>query len=76
VNDQLISCSYPLIDGTESYPDAHINRSTVPINDSIKNKIKWLISYFDLDVYNTIIIKDILYLNHNDKDFIYNSFCP
>ena len=71
VNDQLISCSYPLIDGTESYPDAHINRSTVPINDSIKNKIKWLISYFDLDVYNTIIIKDILYLNHNDKDFIY-----
>ena len=68
VNDQLIAWSLPLIDGQEIYQNSiHI----IPINATLKTKIDWLSYYYDYDIYNTIIVNEILYLSSNNSQFIY-----
>ena len=74
LNDQLIHCEFPVIDGTELYSNSIINRLVVPINASLKTKIDWLSNYYDnsTHVNNSIIINGILHTSSTNKDFIFN----
>jgi ribonucleotide reductase alpha subunit len=67
VNDQLMDCTYPTIEGEQTYPSS---RDIVPLNASVTTKMKWLSDYYNTDLYNTIILEGILFLSHNSNDFL------
>jgi len=76
LNDQLIQCNLPVIEGTEVYPASIINRLVVPMNASLKDKIHWLSNYFDNYIYtnnsNSIIINGTLHIANTSREFISN----
>ena len=50
-NDKLIQCEYPVLDGTQIYPDS---AEIVPINACLKTKMEWLAKYYQTgSLYNT-----------------------
>jgi ribonucleotide reductase alpha subunit len=72
IDDQLIKCNFPIIDGNEIYLTSMINRLIVPINASVINKINWLINYFDYYTSSSIIINGTLHLSNISKEVITN----
>ena len=70
IDDQLIKCSFPIINGSEVYPPSMINRMVIPINASIINKINWLSNYFDYYTSSSIIINGTLHLSNADKNVV------
>ena len=70
IDDQLIKCSFPIINGSEVYPPYMINRVVVPVNASIINKINWLSNYFDYYTSSSIIISGTLHLSNADKNVV------
>jgi ribonucleotide reductase alpha subunit len=67
-NDRLLQCDYPVIEGTQPYP---FSLQIVPINANMKTKMEWLSHYYNSDLKNTIILEEILYLNHNNYDYLF-----
>jgi ribonucleotide reductase alpha subunit len=68
-NDTLLQCAYPLIEGSQPYP---FSLEFVPINSSIKTKMEWLSHYYNTDLYNTIILKEVLFLSNKNRGYLFN----
>jgi ribonucleotide reductase alpha subunit len=66
-NDKLIECEYPIVENDLTYISSC---DIVPMNASIATKIAWLSNYYNTDLYNTIILEEILYLSHNSNEFL------
>ena len=65
--DKLIECDYPTVEGDLTYISS---LDIVPMNASITTKMAWLSDYYNTELYNTIILEEILYLSHTSNDFI------
>jgi ribonucleotide reductase alpha subunit len=67
-NAVLLQCEYPVLEGNQSYT---VSNKIVPVNANLKTKMEWLSDYYNLDLYNSIIIAYKLYLSHSSKDFLF-----